>query len=41
MFFKICEEEAKGEYNFEPLEESHVFDRDILKILKETCVMMK
>ena len=34
---KICEEEAKGEYNFEPLEDSHVFDHDILKILKETC----
>ena len=34
---KICEEEAKGEYSFEPLEDSHVFDHDILKILKETC----
>ena len=34
---KICEVEAKGEYNFEPLEDSHVFDHDILKILKETC----
>ena len=26
---KICELEAKGEYNFEPLEDSHVFDHDI------------
>ena len=33
----ICEEEAKGEYSFEPLEDSHVFDRDVLNILKETC----
>ena len=27
MLPKICEAEAKGEYNFEPLEDSHVFDR--------------
>lgn len=33
----ICEEEMKGEYSFEPLEDSHVFDHEILKILKETC----
>ena len=33
----ICDEEAKGEYSFEPLEDSHVFDRDVLNILKETC----
>ena len=37
MLPKICEAEAKGEYNFEPLEDSHVFDHDILKILKDTC----
>ena len=37
MLPKICEAEAKGEYNFEPLEDSHVFDHDILQILKETC----
>ena len=33
----ICEQEVKGEYTFEPLEDSHVFDHEILKILKETC----
>ena len=31
----ICE--TKDEYKFEPLEDSHVFDYDILKILKDTC----
>jgi DNA sulfur modification protein DndC len=34
---RICDKEAKGQYHFEPLEDSHVFDYDILKILKETC----
>ena len=33
----ICEKFAKGEYKFEPLEDSHVFDYEILKILKDTC----
>ena len=33
----ICEKYAKGEYQFEPLEDNHVFDSEILKILKETC----
>ena len=33
----ICEKFAKAEYKFEPLEDSHVFDRDVLNILKETC----
>ncbi len=28
---KICETEVKGEYVFEPLEDNHVFDHDILK----------
>jgi DNA sulfur modification protein DndC len=34
---KICKQEVKGQYHFEALEDSHVFDYDILKILKETC----
>ena len=34
---KICEQEAKGEYNFEPLEDSHVFDHEVLQILKDIC----
>jgi len=34
---KICEEEAKGLYSFEPLEETHVFDNEIMKILKDVC----
>ena len=34
---KICEKEAKGEYHFEPLEDNHVFDNEILQLLKETC----
>jgi len=33
----ICEKFAKGEYKFEPLEDNHVFDYEILKILKDTC----
>jgi len=34
---KICEKQAKGQYQFESLEDTHVFDYEILKILKETC----
>ena len=34
---KICEKEAKGEYYFELLEDNHVFDNEILQLLKETC----
>jgi len=34
---KICEQESKDEYKFEPLEDTHVFDHDILQLLKETC----
>lgn len=34
---KICEEEAKGLYEFKSLEEGHVFDIDVLQILKEVC----
>jgi DNA sulfur modification protein DndC len=37
MVPKICEQKAKGQYHFEALEDSHVFDYEILKILKETC----
>jgi DNA sulfur modification protein DndC len=33
----ICEKEAKGEYHFEALEDSHVFNHEILKLLKDTC----
>ena len=33
----ICKREAKDEYHFEVLEDSHVFDHNILQILKETC----
>ena len=33
----ICKREAKDEYHFEALEDSHVFDHNILQILKETC----
>jgi len=33
----ICEKFAKGEYHFEPLEDNHIFDFEILKILKDTC----
>ena len=34
---KICEQESKSQYHFEALEDSHVFDYETLKILKETC----
>ncbi len=34
---KICEEYAKGEYSFEDLEDNHMFDYEVLKILKDTC----
>lgn len=34
---KICEEEAKGRYQFESLEDNHLFDQNIMKILKEEC----
>jgi len=34
---KICEEEAPGIYSFTSLEEGHVFDLDVLKILKDVC----
>ena len=34
---KICEQEAKGIYTFEPLEETHVFDNEVMKILKDVC----
>lgn len=34
---KICEQESNDEYHFEALEDSHVFDYDILQLLKETC----
>ena len=34
---KICEEEAAGVYSFKALEEGHVFDLEVLKILKEVC----
>ena len=33
----ICEKFAKGQYRFEDLEDNHVFDHEILKILKDTC----
>ena len=33
----ICEKFAKGQYQFEDLEDNHVFDQEILKILKDTC----
>tara|TARA_B100001996_G_C18645225_1_gene587119 strand:- start:164 stop:1654 length:1491 start_codon:yes stop_codon:yes gene_type:complete len=33
----ICEKFAKGEYHFESLEDNHIFDFEILKILKDTC----
>ena len=33
----ICKKYAKGQYHFEDLEDNHVFDREILKILKDTC----
>lgn len=33
----ICEKEAKGEYHFEALEDSHVFNHEILQLLKDTC----
>ncbi len=34
---KICKEEAKDRYQFEPLEDNHLFDQNIMKILKEEC----
>ena len=33
----ICEKFAKGQYRFEDLEDNHVFDHEILKILEDTC----